>query len=85
MRIRDAPGGVPPLNDKQLNDLTYLAGKEHVARAKTAHYRSLWRKWRLLWTCTSRWIQDVGVRQGALHGTVGVAAKAAYEVDMGSC
>lgn len=76
---------LPPLNDKQLNDLTYLAGKEHVARAKTAHYRSLWRKWRLLWTCTSRWIQDVGVRQGALHGTVGVAAKAAYEVDMGSC
>jgi hypothetical protein len=73
----------PHLTHEQIDHLTYLTGQRCVLRAKKAHYRSLWRKWRLLWTCTSRWLTDVGERQGAADGVVGASAIAAYDTDMG--
>jgi len=72
----------PHLTHEQIDHLTYLTGQRCVLRAKKAHYRSLWRKWRLLWTCTSRWLTDVGERQGAADGVVGASAIAAYDTDM---
>ena len=73
----------PRLTDKQINHLTYLTGQRCVARAKTAHYRSLFRKWWWLWTITSGWLKLVGERQGGVGGPVGAAAVAAYDVEMG--
>ena len=60
----------PRLTDKQINHLTYLTGQRCVARAKTAHYRSLFRKWWWLWTITSGWLKLVGERQGGVGGPV---------------
>jgi hypothetical protein len=73
----------PRLSAAQVDQLTYLAGKMYIETAKKAYYKSLWRKWWLLWSATSRWIQYVGEWQGGVGGTVGAAAISAFDVDMG--
>ena len=50
---------------------------------KAAFYHGLWRKWFLLWTTTSRWITATGEGRGSIDGQVGMAALAAFDVDMG--
>ena len=73
---------LPQLNTAQLDALTYTAGKRHIEQVKSVYYKGLWRKWKLLWTCTSHWTCRVGERQGALGGAVGAAALDAFHVDM---
>ena len=73
---------LPQLNTAQLDALTYTAGKRHIEQVKSVYYKGLWRKWKLLWTCTSHWTCRVGERQGALGGAVGAAALDAFHADM---
>ena len=73
---------LPRLSTAQLDALTYIAGKRHIEQVKSVYYKGLWRKWKLLWTCTSHWTCRVGERQGALGGAVGAAALDAFHADM---
>ena len=73
-----------PLSAHHLDLLTYRTGMHYIEQAKKAHYRGLWRKWWLQWTCVSRWTTAVGERHGAIGGIIGAAAVADYDVDMGT-
>ena len=70
---------------KKHGDLPYSEALRAEARRRQrlARYKALWRRWRLQWTCVSRWIKFVGERQGGVDGAIGAEAVDEYDAEMG--
>ena len=75
------------LEDTVLSEVAPAAKNiQHPDEASEEHWvgveGGLFKPCGLLWTCTSRWMQDLGERQGGIDGTVGAAAVVAFDAEM---